>query len=155
MRQRKRPFFGHVKTNSTLNMETINMDNYIAALADAFQKEVDIDTFKLTCIGILDTWGREQWKLERNPYVSESDAPKIKKKRKRDNTPIDKEDFVTKFKEDPTKVHRTLLVKAAGKNGWNVYKNFPVKEGAKKSIIINLRTCELIEELKRNIPELN
>tara|TARA_X000001036_G_scaffold51835_1_gene41237 strand:+ start:2218 stop:2646 length:429 start_codon:yes stop_codon:yes gene_type:complete len=142
-----------------MDSATITMDNYIEALADAFEKQVNVETFKYIAIGVLDKWAREQWELERNPYLSEDgavpDTKAKKKKRKRDTTPLEKEDFVAKFKEDPTKIQRKLLVKAAGKNGWNVSKNFPVKEGAKKSLIIGLPNTELIEELKRNIPELN
>ena len=149
--------------NST---DTTIMDNYIAALADAFDKQVDIETFKHVAASVLDKLARAQWNMDRNPYTSETDSEatipdntnkKTKKKRKpRDNTPIDKDNFIALFKDDPTKVQRTLLTKAAGKNGWNVYKSFqPTTPAALKSPVIGLTNAVLIEELKLNIPELN
>lgn len=143
--------------------DTTIMDNSIAALADAFDKQVDIETFKHVAASVLDKLARAQWVMERNPYMSETDSEippipeqKKKKRKPRDNTPIDKDNFIAMFRDDPSKIQRTLLTKAAGKNGWNVYKDFQsTAEGAKKSVIIGLPNADLIQELRRTIPELN
>ncbi len=100
-------------------------------IIDAYKKGCDFTTLEIIAGGVLDKFAEYQWSLPSQGGSDTEDSSSIKadnskntakkaKKPKAPTTPLDCKAFRAKFNENPTSIKKSDLVKAIGKNGFNI-----------------------------------
>ena len=110
-----------------MSSTTVAMNRELAlhTIIDAYKKGCDITTLELIAGGVLDKFAEYQWSLPAEGDTSGDESsintgPKKSKKPRKPPTPLDLEAFRSKFSEDPEAIKKSELVKAVGKNGFNL-----------------------------------
>ena len=141
----------------------MNFTTQLDQLTEAFDKNLTKDTFTTLAGAILEDVYKKAVAETTDSSLSDGSLSTettkktaVKKTKKpQDTSPINKEWFVDEFTNNTSGMKenqfRKHMVKAAGKNGWCVFKEFE-SYGTKR--IVKLTNTELRLELSRTIPEL-